>query len=391
MSTVEFIVIGRGLMGSAAARHLTNQGASVALIGPSEPQNLKTHDGVYSSHYDSGRIVRILDPLPLSCETSKASIQRFKPLEKETGIDFYSEVGFLAASNNDEYLSQVDSQAETFYPGAERLSNQNLKERFPFFNFPSDIKGILQATGAGWIDPRKQIAAQNKALELNGGVIVNELALSVEKTSTHITVKTETAAISGKKCIFATGAFANIGSTIPKQLEYGVVPHTTVRAEVTTDQLKKLKGMPCMSYRLGDEANKFLYFLPPIEYPDGRHYVKIGHALGDEMSNDEQLIKDWFKSKGDATKIPWLTDALQKLLSSVKLGEIRTEPCITTTSPTGAIYIDQFEDERMYALHSGGGYCAKSADELGFIMAEFALKNTFPSPYNKGDFQLIYK
>ena len=185
MSTVEFIVIGRGLMGSAAARHLANQGASVALIGPSEPQNLKTHDGVYSSHYDSGRIVRILDPLPLSCETSKASIQRFKPLEKETGIDFYSEVGFLAASNNDEYLSQVDSQAESFYPGAERLSNQNLKEGFPFFNFPSDIKGILQATGAGWIDPRKQIAAQNKALELNGGVIVNELALSVEKTSKY--------------------------------------------------------------------------------------------------------------------------------------------------------------------------------------------------------------
>jgi len=391
MPVYDFIVIGRGLMGSAAARHLAIQNSNVALIGPSEPKNLKKHGGIYSSHYDSGRIVRILDPLPLSCETSQASIKRFKPLEKETEIDFYSEVGFLAASNNDEYLSQVDSQAETFYPGAERLSNQNLKKRFPFFNFPSDIKGIFQATDAGWIDPRKQIAAQNKAFESNGGMVVDELALSVKSTSSQITVKTANHTFIGKKCIFATGAFANIGNTIPRQLEYGVVPHTTVRAEVSKDQLEKLKGMPCMSYRLGDEANKFLYFLPPIEYPDGRHYVKIGHALGNEMSNDEQIIKDWFKSDGDRAKIPWLTDALQELLPSVKLGGVHTEPCITTTSPTGAIYIDQFEDERMYALHSGGGYCAKSADELGFILAEFALKSTFPSPYNKGDFQLIYK
>ena len=146
-----------------------------------------------------------------------------------------------------------------------------------------------------------------------------------------------------------------------------------------------------MSYRLGDEANKFLYFLPAIEYPDGRHYVKMGHALGDEMKNDARLIKDWFKSDGDKEKIPWLEAALRELLVDIKLGQLHAEPCITTTSPTGAIYIDKFEDERMFALHSGGGYCAKSADELGFIMAEFALKDKFPSPYNKGDFQLIYK
>ena len=391
MPVYDCIVIGRGLMGSAAARHLAIQGSNVALIGPSEPRDRKTHSGVFGSHYDSGRIVRILDPSPLSCQTSQASIERFKPLEKDTGIDFYNEVGFLAASNNDDYLSQVDSQANTYYPDAERLPNEALKERFPFFNFPKDIKGIFQASHAGWIDPRKQIAAQNKALELSGGIIIDELALSIQSTPTKITVKTKSGAISAKKCIIATGAFANIGNTIPEKLDYGVVPHTTVRAEISTDQLDQLKGMPCMSYRLGDEANKFLYFLPAIEYPDGKHYVKMGHALGDEMKNDARLIEDWFKSDGDKEKIPWLEAALRELLVDIKLGQLHAEPCITTTSPTGAIYIDKFEDERMFAVHSGGGYCAKSADELGFIMAEFALKDKFPSPYNKGDFQLIYK
>ena len=91
MPIVDFIVIGRGLIGSAAARHLAIQGASVTLIGPSEPANLKTHTGVFSSHYDSARIVRILDALAHNCQISKAAIERFKPLETETGISFFQE------------------------------------------------------------------------------------------------------------------------------------------------------------------------------------------------------------------------------------------------------------------------------------------------------------
>ena len=82
MSIFDFIVIGRGLIGSAAARHLAIQGANVALVGPSEPTNLKTHTGVFSSHYDSARIVRILDSLAHNCKISKVAIERFKPLEK---------------------------------------------------------------------------------------------------------------------------------------------------------------------------------------------------------------------------------------------------------------------------------------------------------------------
>jgi len=55
-------VIGRGLIGSAAARHLAKAGHAVTLIGPDEPADRKAHRGVFASHYDEGRITRALDP-----------------------------------------------------------------------------------------------------------------------------------------------------------------------------------------------------------------------------------------------------------------------------------------------------------------------------------------
>jgi len=40
-------VIGRGLMGSAAGRHLSMISDSVAIIGPNEPKDTANHDGIF--------------------------------------------------------------------------------------------------------------------------------------------------------------------------------------------------------------------------------------------------------------------------------------------------------------------------------------------------------
>lgn len=38
-----YIVVGRGMMGAAAARHLAETVDGVALIGPGEPADIKSH------------------------------------------------------------------------------------------------------------------------------------------------------------------------------------------------------------------------------------------------------------------------------------------------------------------------------------------------------------
>ena len=72
----QYAVAGRGLTGSAAARHLAEQVSGVVLIGPDEPADRAAHDGVFASHYDEGRITRTIDPNENWARFASRSIRR---------------------------------------------------------------------------------------------------------------------------------------------------------------------------------------------------------------------------------------------------------------------------------------------------------------------------
>jgi glycine/D-amino acid oxidase-like deaminating enzyme len=91
---IKLAVIGRGMIGSAAARHLSKMG-HVALIGPDEPADLLRHNGVFGSHYDEGRIMRRFDPEPFWVQMNCAAISRYDEISAESGVEFYREVGVL--------------------------------------------------------------------------------------------------------------------------------------------------------------------------------------------------------------------------------------------------------------------------------------------------------
>ena len=44
----DFAVVGGGLFGSAATRHLATQGKNVVLFAPEEPTDVTSHDGVFA-------------------------------------------------------------------------------------------------------------------------------------------------------------------------------------------------------------------------------------------------------------------------------------------------------------------------------------------------------
>lgn len=81
MPDFKYIVVGAGMMGAAAARHLSAQTDGVALIGPAEPANRRTHTGVFSSHYDEARITRGFDGDPVWAALAQRSIRRYAEIE----------------------------------------------------------------------------------------------------------------------------------------------------------------------------------------------------------------------------------------------------------------------------------------------------------------------
>lgn len=86
--TFDIIVVGAGLLGASAARHAAENGLSVLLIGPSEPVDKSKHEGLFSSHYDQGRITRQLDTNKDWSLLTKHSIERYASIEAESRMQF---------------------------------------------------------------------------------------------------------------------------------------------------------------------------------------------------------------------------------------------------------------------------------------------------------------
>ena len=55
------------------------------------------------------------------------------------------------------------------------------------------------------------------------------------------------------------------------------------------------------------------YILPPIQYPDGRWYVKLGTGAFDRRLTTLDQLVDWFQGPGD----PAERDALHQTLVSL--------------------------------------------------------------------------
>ncbi len=82
----EYAVVGAGLIGSATAKYISEINPNTVLLGPSEPKDKKSHQGIFGSHYDEGRITRISDTMSGWAYLAKKSIQQYKTIEKKSGI-----------------------------------------------------------------------------------------------------------------------------------------------------------------------------------------------------------------------------------------------------------------------------------------------------------------
>ena len=152
---IKLAVIGRGLIGSAAARHLSKMGHDVALIGPDEPADFSRHDGVFGSHYDEGRITRRFDPEPFWVQMNCAAISRYGEISAESGVEFYREVGVLhvgsSESPNVASVRTITTEAGIL---CEAYNDAGLAERFPFLRSTAGMQGYFEPRYAGYISHR---------------------------------------------------------------------------------------------------------------------------------------------------------------------------------------------------------------------------------------------
>jgi sarcosine oxidase len=292
------IVVGRGLVGSAACRHLTALTDGVVVLGPDEPTDRAAHTGVFASHYDEGRITRVVDHDPAWAVTAKRSIDRYAEIEAGSGIPFFTNAGYLGIGPaGSDYLDRSSAVARIFGAETTRLDAAGIRARFPFLSVPDGAEGLYEGGRAGYISPRAMVRAQTEVARQQEAIIIADQATSLRPTAGGVEVDTAHSGIlRAERVLVATGAFTDACGLLPVDLKLRVFGRTVLLAHIDNGLLTELGSMPALI-----DVESGAYILPPIRYPDGRHYLKIGigNTADPEFRSLPDLVR-WFKSAGSA-------------------------------------------------------------------------------------------
>ncbi|XP_078668196.1 monomeric sarcosine oxidase-like isoform X2 [Branchiostoma floridae x Branchiostoma belcheri] len=310
----DLCVVGAGMIGSAAARHASEDpGVGVCLVGPGEPQDRQMNRTIFGAHYDEGRITRALDPDPTWALLAQRSIRRYRDLERKTGIKFFHDVGFLVVGTAEsDYVRDVLKNSRSDDVTLRTLSRAQIREMFPYLDIGEGMVGLLDSRNCGHVSPRRLVSAL--------------------QTAAHLQV------------------------------------------EISESDADRLQRMPSMVYRHPTDPGKWYYILPPIRYPDGKYYLKIGHGgRWEALLHSEEQVRDWFLSGGDLEAVRVMAAALMELVTGVKPLSVHGDACVTVKTPTEQLYVAMVTPSLGVAL-GGNGWAAKSCDEIGRMAAKMILK-----------------
>ena len=372
----DVLVIGGGMIGSAALRHLSGAGVKVGLIGPDEPDDWAQHEGVFASHYDQGRITRALDKDEVWGRLAKRSMARYGHIEAASGIRFHEPCGFLHVGppppSEDDKLARVEAVGRRLGIRFDRLDEAGLQHRFPYLRFPPGYVGLYEQDGAGAINPRALVRAQQAIARNQRAVLIRETALSARKVRGLFEVRTrDGATYQCLKLLIATGAFTNHFDLLGRKLDLDVRAETVWLARVPLAEAEPLRGMPSIWYDFdGHPTFPYAYMLPPIRYPDGHDYAKIGVDRDPDAEKASlEAIKHFFQSGGHAQRGEELRDLLQTILPEVRLDDGLPKPCILAYTPHGLPMVDAAGEAGVFVAVGGCGGAAKSSDEIGRMAA----------------------
>jgi sarcosine oxidase len=367
-------VIGAGMIGAAAARHLAQAGHDVVLIGPPEPKDKAAHQGVFASHYDEGRITRALDPWPFWSRASRASIARYGQIAAESGIRFFHETGTVMAGHEDSpYIRRLcEVQQDQALP-CDKLQGDRLAARFPFFRFDPGTLALHEGQGAGHINPRALVRAQIMLAERAGARLLPDVVLGLDESATGMRIRTDRGDVQANQVLVAAGGFANM--ILPAPLPLTVYARTVVLLELDAGEAARLAAMPSLIWLEPDGNDPYL--LPPIRYPDQRVYLKMGGDVVDVVLRDTQDMQDWFRSGGNRSVGRMLEAQVRARMPGLRVQSAHVQPCVTTFTPQNIPALDRISPRLSVAV-GGCGRGAKCSDELGRLGAELALGRALP-------------
>jgi sarcosine oxidase len=385
----EIVVVGRGLMGTACARHLAEAGCGVVLVGPDEPVDRASHDGPFGSFHDAGRITRAIAHDPVWARLSTRSIARYREIEARSGIGFYTPCGGMMAGLLEGPMAGftdgfLGSAAALGLPH-ERLEGAALNERFPMLALPAGSVAAFDPIG-GVIDPRAMRAAEEALAVAAGAEVIAAHVTGRERRRVRLSDGRD---MEAAQVVLATGGWASAAPLTPMRPAMRVYQRTIVFAEVDEAEAARLADMPSLIW-VPEGGETDLYLLPPIRYPDGRLYLKIGGEKDSPEARDGATLNAWFRGDGSSAAGEVLLTELRRLMPDLAIRARRTAGCAVSFTASGYPYVARIADG-VTLLAGGNGAGAKCADELGRLGAVATLGGDVAAEGLGADFAPVFE
>lgn len=387
---VEYLIIGAGLFGSAAARYLSTISDSVTVVGPFEPANWAKHTGVFASHYDETRIVSQSAPDEVWEYLDRASINQYQAIEEKSGIRFFAPVGRISALSTGEiaaypYLAHDE-------PHCHLISHEDAQTRFGL-NFPSEYDIVFEDAPSGYLNPRAMVDAQLAVALSQGARRIPHMANQVELCQSHVCVTLSNGhTVTAKKVLLAAGSFSNCFNLVSRELALKVESNPTILVRVSENDAGRMRKIPPINFRTSDRTPFHLSILPPRPYADGCEYLKIVITSNKDriLANFDEMLA-WFHSDESPVQLPALLTILQSLLPDVQFLGWKMKPCVATHTPSGKPMIDQLVEGKVFVAVAGNGGGAHPSDTIGKIAADLLSQDRWPPELPREPFMVRFK
>lgn len=386
---MRIVVVGNGLVGSAAGRHLAAAGHDVVIVGPDEPVDPARHSGVFASHYDEGRLVSGFSRDPVWDVLCRRSVVAYDQLQDLTGMPIHHRVGRVSASAmSDEerdrlatWLATVDPEGDTV-----RLHPQGdvgWRAAAPMLSIPDSFDVLVEGGDAGYLNPRLLARAQNVVAERSGARVVRERVAGIDAGADRVVVATDRGTVVvADRVVVAAGAFTNADGLLPTPLPLRCKTETTVWADVSPATAAELAGMPVITYDVADDEIDDVYLAPPIRYPDGIHRIKMGaNTAHESWPSDIEEMGAWFRTGDSDADLPALERVLRSMLPTVEFTATTSHRCIVTYTPSRYPTVAAAPDDgsgRIVVATGGNGTGAQCSDALGWLAALVATDRPWP-------------
>ncbi len=387
----DLLVIGKGLIGSAVARHLSMTQQNLAILGPDEPEDIN-QAMVFSSHYDSGRVQRLVGQTDAMTKLNVASVKQYPLLAELSGRSFHKSPGclYVNPAGTDDFLNQAARRAYQYEIAATFFSSsEELHQSFPDFNFPAAAKGMFEPAPSGHICPPDLIKAQLTVFKKNGGTVFYDTANGVTVRRDHIEITTfQGNTFRAKNVVIAAGAFSNFSNLLPRKLNLVLKSETVLLARLSREEAERLAALPSLLYEIETPLVEGIYLTQPIRYPDGYFYLKMGCNLPQDIFFDDDLpaIQQWFRRGDSNAHIKSMQEALLLIMPDLKVNYFTSKRCILPrTQKHMNPYIGKVDDHLF--VTAGNGWSAMCSDGIGFVMASLVINGRFPDGFEASDYE----